>query len=197
MKGIFLFLLVILFISTDCAGVLHYQYTRKPVNTGICVAIPVYIDKTFGNQDRLLIDDAINSWNYALNGYIKLEVQTPYFDMDPNIIHGGIVISKVNSSNSFVPLSPDEGIVLGWTDHVSGHYIYLIEDRLQESDYIFRETVRHELGHSLGSGHIKDHPSLMNPSISPYAQCIDYYSMQQVATHYGIEISRLNYCEYD
>jgi hypothetical protein len=201
-KRLFLFLLLVLF-ATNCSGYITYTYTHRPENIGVCYTIPVFIDKNFGNADKVEIYNAVQSVNYSLNGYIKLDIQQTSFDMEPSILQkviqddNGIIILKIESDNPIIPNPDPERITAAFTDP-SKHFIYLIEDRLRSSESRFVDATRHELMHGLYADHVNDHPSMMNnPYVKEYAKCVDYYTMIQVAKHYNLNPSLLNYCTYD
>lgn len=186
----------------SCAGSLaHFSYTRIPINSNINKVIQVYIDQDFSTDDRLAIDNALNDWNYALNNYIHFQVVSIDFDMNPTDIKnitddGGLGFLKIDSHSPFIPPSTT-GRVLAFTDRIGGHFVFVIRDRLK-SELLLEDSVRHEIGHALGSVHSVGDRSLMSPRISKdYDQCIDQETMIKVAYANGLDSSKLNYCVYE
>jgi hypothetical protein len=175
----------------------RYSYTQQKLYEGPAVkVIPIWIDKGFGEADRLAIDDAIQAWNYALNGYIQLKVVDTNFDMEVSKIvtqvsQGGWLFMKVNSDNKIVP-SNDKGYwTIGFTEQVGGHHLYLVRDRLANED-IFGVTL-HEIGHLMGSNHVGER--LMYPHYNRARfRCIDYTTVATVAKYREIPVGNLNYC---
>lgn len=204
MKRLLLSFLFVLLVLANCVGVVHYQYTRKPINNSECKVIPVYIDKSFSEKDRIDIDDAIAAWNYALNNYIRLGVQETYFDMEPSILkniidhNNGIIFLKINSSSQIIPITKHGEVVDAFTDAIGGHFIYMIDDRLRYTPVRFVNAAKHETGHILGASHINNKPSLMNnPYVERYSMCIDEGTIIEVAKYYNLNPNLLNYCVYD
>lgn len=197
--------LMISLLASGCAGwtvmtepqLGRYEYTRQGLRAVTPIrTIPIWIDRDFGEADKLAIDDAINAWNYAMNGYVKLVVVDTQFDMEiPKIVEqvkeGGWLFMKVTSDNSLVP-SNDKGYkTIGFTEMVGGHHLYLVRDRLQNDD-VFGVTL-HEIGHLMGSEHVGDR--LMYPHYSRARfRCIDYVTVQSVANAWDVPVERLNYC---
>lgn len=168
--------------------------------------IPVYIDIDFGEADKILIMDAITQWNYALNGYVKLNVVDDHFDMEPSVVsqcHMGLcwMILKVNSNNLMVKtidgqVTHDNGgeyHSLAWADSVGGYVVYLIRDRVDP--YQITGVMLHEMGHLLGAKH--DDVYLMQPHFkwNEY-RCVDKFTLKMVAAWQHLPLERLNYCEY-
>ena len=128
------------FINESRIG--YYQYTHNIyyMNTPTRI-IPIWIDGGFGESDRILIDDAISKWNYALNGYIKLEVVDNNFNMEPDKINdqireGGWLIMKINSANPMIPVVAKGYHAVVFTDKIGGNHLYLVRDWLS-NDEIF------------------------------------------------------------
>lgn len=207
MKRFLLLALVILALGFGCLG--HqpkpFYYVGNPGETNV-IPLKVYkiwIDKEFGAADQLAIDDAIKQWNFALNGYVKLEVMSTQFDMEPEILARvmrgeGWVILKVNSTNSMVEgvdrkKDGTKSYTLGWANQIGGNRMYLIRDRLR-NDWVMGVTL-HEIGHLLGAEH--DDIYLMAPHFHwEDARCVDYEAIKLVAAYQHIPLSRLNYCVY-
>lgn len=158
--------------------------------------IPIWIDKDFGEADKVAIDDAINAWNFALNGYIKLKVVDTHFDMEiPKIVQqvreNGWLFMKIKSDNKLVPTSEKGYWTIGFVERVGGNHLYLVRDRLQNQD-VFGVTL-HEIGHLMGSGHVGER--LMYPHYSQARfRCIDYTTIKTVAGYQKLPVEGLNYC---
>jgi hypothetical protein len=173
-----------------------FQYTKKESNAVVIKTIPIWIDGGFGEADRLLIDDAINKWNYALNGYIKLVVVDNNFNMEvgkisEQIREGGWLIMKINSANPMIPKVTNGYHAIGFTDKIGGNNLYLVRDWLS-NDEIFGITL-HEIGHNLGSTHVGSKLMYKNYDKARF-QCIDWDTINAVANYQHLDVSKLNYC---
>ena len=99
-----------------------YTYTQQPDYQGVPVkVIPIWIDKGFGQADRVAIDDAIKAWNYSLNGYIRLTVVDTEFDMEVSKIVtqvrlNGWLIMRINGDNPMVPILKDGYRTVGFCE---------------------------------------------------------------------------------
>jgi hypothetical protein len=174
-----------------------YSYSRMALYQGQPIrVIPIWIDKEFGQADKLAIDDAIGAWNYAMNGYIRLKVVDTDFDMEiPKIVQqvreNGWLFMKVKSDNPLVPTDNKGFWTIGFCEQIGGHHMYLVRDRLKNED-IFGVTL-HEIGHLMGSGHVGER--LMYPHYSRARfQCIDAVTVYAVAKYNGLRADRLNFC---
>lgn len=175
----------------------RYSYSQKELYQGQPVrVIPIWIDKDFGEADRVAIDDALQAWNYAMNGYIRLKVVDTSFDMEVDKIvqqvnQNGWLIMKIKSDNHLVPTSEKGYWTIGFTEKIGGNHLYLVRDRLANED-VFGVTL-HEIGHLMGSGHVGER--LMYPHYSRARfQCIDYVTIAKVADYQNLPVGALNYC---
>ena len=194
--GIILILLLSNFLF--CAGFNHYTYVDHYPHHMAIKEIKVWIDAGFGEGDRVEIIKAIDQWNYALNGYIALDVQDDQFKMQDQIIRdamsGGWLILKTNKNNSIVAAHDRVGApALAFTDSIGGWRAYLVRDRDDNSD--IKYLMLHEIGHLLGAKHLRD--GLMSPVLDQSAyQCIDYDTMVEVSAYQNLPMADLNYCRY-
>jgi len=178
----------------------EYSYVRKDAYLGTPLrVIPIWIDKNFGAGDQLAIDDAINQWNYAMNGYVVLKVVDTSFDMEVDkitkqVAEGGWLFMKIDSSNKIVPdhKDKDKGYwTIGFTEKLGGSHMYLVRDRLRNED-VFGVTL-HEIGHLMGSDHVGER--LMYPHYGRARfQCIDQETIKAVAKWWDLNYGVLNYC---
>lgn len=198
LRKIFLINIIVIFLSA-CAGmqqIPRYNYTaNKELKSGR--VIPIYIDYTFGEEDRLKMDEGIQQWNYALNGNIKLTV---------------ISWDYHNKKETNQKIADDDGIIiiyltsrdiwkknykvttLAFADQVPGHYIYFIRDRIQKPADM-KPILMHEIGHVLGAKHRKRY--LMTETFhSQEWQCVDYETLKQVADVQEFDMKTGNYCHH-
>lgn len=208
MKAIIVILIAIIvaIVVFGCATTLNpglpklgaYHYTHVPVHEGEPVrTIPIWIDENFGEADKVEIDKAVDAWNFAMNGYVKLKVVDTHFNMEIDKIvtqvnQGGWLFMKIHSSSKLVPSHNDKGFwTIGFCERIGGHHMYLVRDRLGNDD-VFGVTL-HEIGHLMGSGHVGHR--LMYPHYSRARfQCIDYETMKKVSKFFNLNMRDLNYC---
>ena len=164
--------------------------------------ISIYMDKNFGEADKLAIDDAITQWNYALNGYVKLRVVNYRFDMEPEIIKQCLLdncwlVMKTDSSNSMVTeldkTKHGKSYTLAWANAIGGNRMWMIRDRMY-NQWVMGIAL-HEMGHLLGAQH--DDVYLMQPMFNwAEARCVDYEALRRVAAYQHLPMGNLNYCIY-
>lgn len=159
--------------------------------------IPIWVDKSFAPVDQIAIADAVNTWNYALNGYLHLTIVDRQFDMEVSKIvrqvrAGGWLFLRIKSDSAIIPAAKAGYRVLGFTEMVGGQHLWLVMDRLANQD-VFGITL-HEIGHLLGSRHIEGQHLMFPYYTRARYQCIDKDSLGQVAKYYGLPVNRLNYC---
>jgi len=178
-----------------------FHYIRNGGYSSLALKeIPVYIDKDFGEMDRVSIDDAVRQWNFAMNGYVRLEVQSEPFDMQIDIIRkclsGGCwMLMKVDSNNPMVSgIDVIPGSTLAWANDLGGNRIFFVRDRMK-NEWVTGIAL-HEMGHLLGAAH--DDVYLMQPHYhwQDY-RCVDYQALKRVAEARHIPLDKLNYCVYE
>ncbi len=179
-------------LLSSCSHI-SYQYTLKPVAPYTVRVLPIWIDKTFSANDKLAIDDAINSWNLVLNNTIKLQAVTYEFDMEVESIvraknERGLLVMKINSDN---PMVTDDAAA--WVNELGGWKLYVVKNRVPTE--LMNKVMMHELGHALGAEHQAG--TLMNPKFNAEMYtCIDYTTVKQVSDYQKIRLDYLNHCVY-
>lgn len=188
-----------LVLGMSCAhGPMPYHYVRSaPDNVQALRVIPIWIDKNFGEADRISLEDAIDQWNYALNGYVQLRVVSWNFDMETSVVErvmhgGGWMILKIDSNSTFTHDAPNHW-TLAFANDIGGNRIYFIRDRIQNN--WMTGLAMHEMAHLLGAKH--DGQDLMQATFDwETFRCVDQATVSEVADYLHLPMSRLNYCVY-
>lgn len=137
----------------------YYTGGKREVRVG---EVGVWVDKDFGEEDRLELQDAIDQWNYALNGREEIVVKSWEFGMGVEEIkkikrEGGWIFLKIDSENGMVKgKDPIGGMVLAFVNRVdgTGDEIFFVRDRMGRG--WMRGLALHEMGHLLGAQHKAD-----------------------------------------
>lgn len=160
-------------LSTSCATNWHVtnNHNAKIVSSNVCLNIPSeYV------QDA---SSAISAWNFALNGFITLVPTTD---------------SKECEFNVYVVDDPEPGVdddAAAYVSNLGDKTIRLVKNRYESN---VKGILLHELGHSLGAGHVVG--TLMDPYIHPsLMRCPDEITVKQVAKSNNISWNSLNWCE--
>ncbi len=162
--------------------------------------VPVWIDKGFGIDHRMDIHVAIDTWNHSLNGYEKFDVTSDTFDMEPSVLaiinttHQGLLILKRMHDDPVMTMLPDG--VLAWVEREpgeEGHVLNVVDDVIGTRD--LRAITMHEIGHALGLPHSVIKGTLLFPSYTYTADCIDRVTVQALASVRGWQWKQMSYCE--
>ena len=195
---------IICLVLLSCAGNLHSSFTYLQISPHQQVAqreISIWIDGDFGAADQVSLQNAIDQWNFALNGYLVLQVKSTNFKMETYPMleaqaGRGWLILKINHDNPIVAFHDRPGIMtLAMVDSIGGNTLYLIRDRIPND--MVTGLVMHEMGHLLGARHLEGE-DLMTPlyKADDY-RCIDYLTVRQVAVAQHLPVENLNYCVYN
>jgi hypothetical protein len=198
MKKSFIFICFLFVISAFGCGAQppgYYWAVTTPANN-VGRVIPIWVDNNFSEQDKLTLSDAINQWNYVLNGQITLDIVDTHFDMEDNKIKeagnkGGWLFLKIDHNNPFIPSTGPDLVTLAFADQIGGHTIFFVQDVMGQNR--LPGVALHEIGHLLGAEH--DSSGLMFPRYSAHGfSCVDELAMKEVAEFFHLDASRMNYC---
>lgn len=158
--------------------------------------VKIWVDKEFGEGDRIGMEDAVAQWNYAMNGYVHYKVESYDFDMQIEIIKRvergeGWLFLKIDSSNGMLRSLDHGGMTIAFVNKIGGNRIYFVRDRM--GNEWMKAVSLHEMGHLMGAEH--DEGTLMNAyfNLMEY-KCIDKRTVEQVGEHEGIPADHLKYC---
>lgn len=191
-----LLLLVFLLVGIGCVPrtALHY-YIHADGKTIEVKYYPIYVDRDFGDADKVAIAQAVEQWNFSLNGQVRLAVVDWNFMMEPSVLkENAWYILRVNSACTFKPPDTPTDRTLAWANKLGGNYIYIIRDRLWNDDV--KGITMHELGHLLGSDHVGTYLMYYRFNRNRY-DCVDYASAESVGKALHLNGSALNYCLHE
>ena len=205
-SGLVWFLCLLLSIfSSSCF--LPHTYSFTYVNSAHQRAMSpvriqkIYLDSAFGDADAVAIQDALDRWRYALNGYLDFKT------IAVDVVHGSLdplkeansgkawIFLKIDSQNPLVVFHDKPEVKsLAFVEKIGGNTLYLVRDRVNNENV--RGVIMHEVGHLLGAEHRRDE-NLMQPLYDDAnSQCIDKETLQQVAEYQHIPTENMNYCVY-
>jgi hypothetical protein len=193
----FLWILIFVLLGAGCLPrtALHYYIHAADGHVTEVKYYPIYVDKEFGNADKVAIASAVEQWNFALNGQVKLAVIDWDFMMEPSVLkENAWYILKVDHNCKFKPMDTKTDITLAWANKLGGNYIYMIRDRMGNDDV--RGIMMHELGHLLGTDHVGKYLMYYRYDRARY-NCVDYASVESVGKSLKLDVSNLNYCIYE
>lgn len=168
--------------------------------------VKVFVDATFGIDEVDQIEDAIERWNYTLNGVLTLQLENRSLMMEQSLLaeivgRGDYVVFSITSSQSAVAdtITYKDGKelrarTLAYCDKIGGHYVYLLMDRLSLSNV--RWVMMHEIGHLLGAEHQSDGLMYRYYRGNNY-RCVDHRTLEQISRAQRITLSRLRGCSSD
>lgn len=165
--------------------------------------VPVYIDARFSGNDRLNVGYALETWNYAFNGQVVLDIhynteQWTIKQFDDIHMNQGIAIIYLseNEGDNIPTLSNDPfqaQKVLAWVNELGGNKVYVLRNRIKEKNLFY--ITLHELGHIFGVQH-SDENNLMQPNYYINTQaCVDKSTATAAALYLGINPKYMNWCE--
>src|ERR1700676_658396 len=141
--------LVFAVIFIGCSPIVYCAHPAPVVQTKI---IAIQVDKTFTADNKKWIADAVREWNLTLNGYMRFDIVSYNFDMQPEELKKDeLFIMKVKSDSDLIPIA-HSNTGMAWINTLGGKWMWVIEDRIYQERMI--GVVMHELGHHLGVEHL-------------------------------------------
>jgi hypothetical protein len=164
---------------------------------------PVYVDKSFTEDQKGQIRESLEIWNKTFNGYQEFYVRDS--EWVPNRIQEGNIEVILNQREGLriVRVSPSEQSdgILGWVDDLGDETVHLIPERCEMygEDKGLKIVSMHEIGHALGIPHNGAKGSLLYPyythQLPANDNCIDNITAMQLSrANERFELEHLNFC---
>lgn len=189
-----LFISVIILIIFDIKItpiISHYKpsYTLPVYKT-------LYVSQNINDEEMFRIMEASIEWSDATNGQVVFNVER-IFDSKLNHDNAIIVFNVTPDNPDIILIDGLRGpTTLGYYNNDANlAYIAIVEDRLDDLDYNYKEVILHELGHSLGLEHssgIEGIGTLMYPTINAGSTYITDADLKQFCKLYNCDASQFN-----
>jgi hypothetical protein len=164
------------------------RYTDHVATATRSEIVPIRVVGQFVSDDREKIVRAVDEWNLALNGFVRLELVPKGHPWVPGKTWSIVAVQGAPpTTTGRLPLAFAYAMPRG------GGLVAVYVDRIGKRD--LGGVVMHELGHVLGLGH-DDRGGLMTAHYHPTAQqCVDKAAVQGVASRRGVPVGQLNWCQ--
>jgi hypothetical protein len=163
------------------------RYLQQPASTAAPKTIALTLEGSFNADETANIQRAVQEWNHALNGFIRLDLVAGRGGSSSWSIRAERGGSPHTTKPGGQPLASSQTGFLG-----IGGTMLIYVDRIGTRD--LRGIVMHEIGHVLGLNH--DHGNLMSARYQPTGdQCIDRATIETVAARHSLPAASLNWCE--
>jgi hypothetical protein len=174
-------------------------YTRHDPLAQQAEIMAIRLAPGFEIGERAKILRAVNEWNHALNGMVRLEIVPSPGDAMPMQAGTGSPFGRIWTIAPLRGSAPTRGQL---TSHAlavtqplpSGGGIVVVHvDRLGNRDV--GGVLRHEIGHMLGLGHEPGSKLMSTHYIGDNQQCIDKATVSALAASRKLPLASFNWCE--
>lgn len=174
-------ILLIALILTACAGPTSYRPAEAPA--GVIPSVhPVTIDADFSDAHREAIRAAFEEWNHVLNGYAVFEVVNDHATLEElqaavdtvQISGQGRVVAALTGSDNSDPNT------LAYVPGLGEPFILVYPEVVGVRN--LKAIILHEIGHTLDLDHIMVAGTLMSPSYTTGAPCVDQLTVMALAS---------------
>lgn len=174
-------------------------YTRNSPSTQQGEVLAIRLGAGFEIGERAKILRAVDEWNHALNGMVRLEIVPSPGDAVPMQAGTGSPFGRVWTVAPLRGSAPTRGQLTGHALAVTqplpsgGGIVVVHVDRLGNRD--IAGVLRHEIGHMLGLGHEPGSKLMSTHYVGDNQQCIDKATVAALAASRRLPLSSFNWCE--
>jgi hypothetical protein len=159
--------------------------------------LPIRLGPGFEIGERAKILRAVNEWNHALNGLVRLEIVPSPGDAVPMQAGTGTPFGRIWTIVAARGSAPSRGqltqaLAITQPLPAGGGIVLVHVDRLGDRD--IGGVLRHEIGHMLGLGHEPGSKLMSAHYFSDYQQCIDKGTVMALAASRKLPVSSFNWC---
>lgn len=173
------------------------NYTNNPRYSVSPRVVPVWIDPNFTQPERVQVLSAIEEWNAALNGVVRIDVVDSPGERGPRnenwLIRRGPgkegvrEVGRTAQSFGTVQAMPLGGGMLLIFPDASAY--------LRQYSLSLRDVMMRELGHLVGLRHL-EHAELLAENYAPGdLGCVNQATATAVAAILKVPVTALNWCE--
>jgi hypothetical protein len=173
------------------------DYTSHPPPVGKARSLPVFIDTSFPGADKDQIRSAIDEWNQALNGVVKVVV-VPSATESLEGAKPWVIRKAAGRDGVREPGRKDQNLGTVQPLPMGGGVLIVFSganDYMRANGLTLRDVMMRELGHVVGLRHSEHGDLLAADYRVGDASCVDRATAARVAQVLQVPEQALNWCE--
>lgn len=206
-KRFFILSLTCIFMLTGCPlGPERYHYRQHGdlatiTPSTICY---IYVDSTFSDVDRKIIEGVVSEWNGVMNGYVKVKIAPVSVDSGDSsqLLAAYKKVTREHRGFLLLNLKVSDEINEGYIDGGTLAYVNAIGNganlivilRERVVGHNLHKILLHEFGHVFGARHSVRGSLMYSYYGRDQVNCVDRATALQIANYYGFDVDKMNYC---